>query len=110
MNPSMKFNFWNCGECQPNSEWVFKDVDGKMKGLSNTGTMFNATMRNAPATLAWQSKQELSQFDNLKFNLSFKVLKDSTVGSVHMTVKTKDALNFIGLAINFSEEKSKQEY
>lgn len=53
MDPSMKFNFWNCEECQPQSEWVFKDVEGKVKGLANTGKIFNVVMRNAPASLAW---------------------------------------------------------
>jgi len=49
----MKLNFWKCEECEPKSEWLFKDVEGKIRGLTNTGKIFNAVLRNAPASLAW---------------------------------------------------------
>jgi len=77
--------------------------------LSNTGKIFNAVVRNAPASLAWYKKHELSQFNNLKLNLSYKVPKDSNAGSLHITLKTKDALNFIGVAFSFNDEKDKKE-
>lgn len=77
--------------------------------MTNTGKIFNDAARKAPATLAWLKSGGEWHFNNLVVDLKFRAKEGSKSGSTHITVKTKDALNFIGFAVNFNTTKMKNE-
>lgn len=77
-----------------------------MKVLTHSGRIFNDAERKAPATLAWLKNGAEWQFNNLKVDLKLRAHKDSKTGSTHVTLKTKDALNFIGFGVSFNMTKN----
>lgn len=84
---------------------MYKDVPGKLKSLTNTGAMFNATMKKTAATMAYLKNKAIWQFTNSKINFSAKVSKGKS-GSMHVMFKTKNAMDYFGIAIAFNESKS----
>lgn len=100
---------WNCEDCQPNSEWIFQEATDKLKVITNTGKIFNDKTRKAPATLAWLKNGAEWHFNNLVVDVKMRAKEGSKSGSTHITVLTKDALNFVGFAVSFNLSKKKNE-
>lgn len=73
--------------------------------MTHTGKIFNDLERKAPATLAWLKSGADWHFNNLVVDVKLRADKESKTGSTHVTLKTKDALNFIGFAVTFNVTK-----